>query len=127
VVLAEPPAGMFGSFFGGSSAILREPGREEEVIASGIAHTIVRFGKLLDQPGGTTYIEFTQVEGMVPGPLSTEDAALVAARAIAFPPSQGEGTAFTVGSTGPGLPPAQEQWAEMFGQLKPSVTASVAR
>lgn len=95
-------------------------------MASGIAHTIVRFGKLLEQPGGREYVEFSQAEGIVPEPLSTEDAALVTVRALAFPPLHGSGVAFTVGSAGPGLPPVQEEWAEMFGQLKSSVPPAMA-
>jgi hypothetical protein len=62
----------------------------------------------------------------VPGPPSAEDAASVTVRAIPFPPSQGSGVAFTVSSAGPGVPPVQEEWAKMFGQLKSSVASAMA-
>lgn len=111
---------MLGGLFGGADAATRDPAREEEVAACGVAHTILRFGKLVDRPGGSTYLEFSQAEGAAPGAISREDAALVCARALAFPPKTGQGVAFTVGAAGPGKPPSKDEWAQMFGQLKGS-------
>lgn len=114
-----------GGLFSGADADLRQPGREAEVQSCGVPYTIARFSRLTDSIGGMSYIEFKQgADGSdgdaAPGNLSREDAALVAVRALQFPPRGGEGIVVTVGGAGSGVPPQGEDWTDMFGRLKSS-------
>jgi hypothetical protein len=117
-----PLAGLFG---GGADAALHDPQREGAVRASALPHTIVRFSRLQDVVGGSSYIEFSQAESAAPGPMSREDAALVLARALAFPRAQG--VVFSAGSAGAGFPPEQAEWGQMFGRLAASSEAVIAQ
>jgi hypothetical protein len=117
---------MLGGLFGGVDAALRDPSREVEVRACPVAHTIVRCGRLVDVPGGRSYLEFLQAAQAAPGPIAREDAALVLARALAFPPAEGESVVFAAGGAGPGAPPRGGDWAEMFGQLRAVAAAATA-
>lgn len=93
----------------------------------GLTHTILECGPILDAMGGNTYIEFTQGSGAAPpGAIAREDAALVAVRALAFPPPAGQGVTFTVGSAGKGLPPQGDDWAVMFERLQAEPIASAS-
>jgi hypothetical protein len=83
--------------------------------------------------GGSTYIEFSQPgstssggedDGGAAGDIAREDAALVAVRALLFPPGPGKGLEFNAGGAGPGSPPEKEQWAEMFGRLEEVAAAA---
>lgn len=93
-------------------------GRPHALQACGLAHTILECGPILDRMGGNAYIEFTQAAGAAPGAIAREDAALVAVRAVSFPPAAGAGVTFTVGSAGTGVPPQGDEWSQMFGRLE---------
>ena len=120
---AEQGAGLLGGLFGGADAALRGAGREAALRAAGLPHTIVRFSQIQDCAGGASYIEFSQADDAAPGPIAREDAALVLARALAFPPARAQGVAFAAGSAGPGVPPSKEEWGDMFGRLNATVSA----
>lgn len=120
---AGSPGFSLGGLFSGSDAELRAPGREEEVQACGVPYTIARFGRLTDSVGGLSYIEFAQDQpggdaAAVPSELSREDAALIATRALQFPPADGQGVVFSAGSAGRGVSPQASEWADMFGRLE---------
>lgn len=121
---SERAGGPFGGLFGGPDAAMRDPARLEEVRAAPVPHTVIQFGRILDRLGGNTYIEFGQAEGAVPGPIAREDAALVAVRALAFPPPEGSALVFQAGGAGAGAPPERDEWKEMFANLQ---TVSVER
>eukprot|EP00892_Ulva_mutabilis_P000978 jgi/Ulvmu1/10881/UM007_0057.1 len=130
---AGDPGFSLGGLFSGADADLRKPGREEEVQACGVPYTIARFSRLTNSIGGMGYIEFTQAEvgeadaATAPGELSREDAALVAVRALQFPPAEGQGVVVVVGGAGRGVPPQGDDWADMFGRLKAQPVAQQAQ
>ena len=88
--------------------------------ASGLSHTILRFGPILDRLGGNTYLEIRQGSELSPGAIAREDAALVAVRALNFAPAPGQGLVCQVGSAGKGVPPSGNDWADMFTRLETS-------
>lgn len=114
---AGTPGFSLGGLFSGADAELRQPGREEEVQECGVPFTVARFSRLTDAVGGVSYLEFQQ-GAAEPGELSREDAALVATRAIQFPPPPGQGVVFSAGGAGRGVGPQGDEWAEMFGRLE---------
>lgn len=122
---AGTPGFSLGGLFSGADAELRQPGREEEVQACGVPYTIARFSRLTDSVGGVSYVEFQQ-GAAVPSELSREDAALVATRAVQFPPPPGQGVVFSAGGAGRGVGPQGDEWADMFGRLEQQAIAQGA-
>ena len=125
-VRAESGGGLLSGLFGGAEAALRDRSREAELAGSAVAHTIVRCGSIVDAVGGQAYLEFLQSEAAAPGAIAREDAALVLARALAFPPPPGASVTFAAGGAGRGAPPRKGDWADMFGALRAVAPASAA-
>ena len=116
----ESSGGLLGGLFKGKDSAMEDPSRETEVAASGLSHTILRFGRILDRLGGNTYIEMSQGNELAPGAIAREDAALVAVRCLSFVPPAGQGVVCSVGGAGPGTPPSGEDWSELFNRLQVS-------
>ena len=52
----------FGALFGTEQGLLRDPKREETVQQSGIPFTIVRVGKIQNQPGANMNLQLSQTD-----------------------------------------------------------------
>lgn len=53
--------GFLGKLLGGELATLADPAREEALEATGVPLTVVRVGKIMEAPGGTTQLSCSQV------------------------------------------------------------------
>lgn len=102
----------FGAFFGTEQALLKDPKREVAVQQSGIPFTIVRAGKIQNQPGSNMQLSISQDDQMS-GEISREDVARVLAGVLQAPPEHG--LVFQVTASGPGRPP--EDWVSTLSQL----------
>lgn len=78
----------FGAFFGTEQALLKDPKREVAVQQSGIPFTIVRAGKIQNQPGSNMQLSISQDDQMS-GEISREDVARVLAGVLQAPPEHG--------------------------------------
>lgn len=108
--------------------------RESEVMGGPVPYTVVRFQPLLDKLGGNSGIELSQIEGRPAsggvseeGQLTREDAAIVVARALVYPPGPGAGTVFVARAGGGGASPSAEEWEAKFAQLDKLALASAPR
>lgn len=108
----QPQTVNFGALFGTEQGLLRDPKREETVQQSGIPFTIVRVGKIQNQPGANMTLQLSQTD-QSSGDISREDVARVLAGALQAPPKQG--LEFQVAASGPGRPP--EDWVSTLNQL----------
>ncbi|DBA83648.1 TPA: hypothetical protein ACH3X1_006207 [Trebouxia sp. C0004] len=102
----------FGALFGTEQALLKDPKRELAVQQSGIPFTIVRAGKIQNQPGSNMQLNISQ-DDQTSGVISREDVARVLAGVLQAPPEHG--LVFQVTASGPGQPP--EDWVSTLSQL----------
>lgn len=77
-----------GVLFGTEQALLKDPKREQAVQQSGIPFTIVRAGKIKNQPGSNMQLVLSQDEQTM-GEISREDVARVLAGVLQAPPEHG--------------------------------------
>lgn len=84
-VSSSDKGGLFGVLFGGGLKQASE--NEAAVVNAGVPHTIVRAGKLKDEPGGLGF-SFAQGD-TIRGSITREDAAEVCVRALESRPTEG--------------------------------------
>eukprot|EP00898_Chlorokybus_atmophyticus_P002117 jgi/Chlat1/2906/Chrsp2S04656 len=113
IMLSASPAG-FSSLFGGDS----RKADEGAIAAATVPYTIVRVGKLLDQPGGMVPVTLSQGRNQNLGSVSREDVAKACVRALEAPPQHG--LTFEV-VTGQGT--GETDWDSVFENLQESVSA----
>jgi hypothetical protein len=104
--------------FGGEDAALKDAAREAAVAQSGLAYTIIRAGKILNVPGGSSKLRLSPCSSSSsssPQGISREDLALVIAQALQNPPQQGQGLMLLAEGAGPGAAPAD--WEQVFQGL----------
>ncbi|KAL0037538.1 hypothetical protein WJX77_001459 [Trebouxia sp. C0004] len=85
---------------------------QSQVQQSGIPFTIVRAGKIQNQPGSNMQLNISQ-DDQTSGVISREDVARVLAGVLQAPPEHG--LVFQVTASGPGQPP--EDWVSTLSQL----------
>lgn len=111
---SEALGGLAALFASAEQKELADAGREQQLRASGLAHTILQVGALAGVPGGESQLALTA--GGVPpkGEVSREDAAKALAEAAERDPASGS-LVMQLASAGAGEPP--EDWQAVLQQL----------